>query len=107
MLDEIQLNQQFEQLAMGLPRRPWRKRNKSRRQRESNSSEVARHFHEAGPGMSLLQLLQNCVVYRLHGAGYEEASGCLEPRQQIALFEEVLDLDGGIVRETRKFPVQR
>ena len=105
-VDEPQSIDRLQQLAVTLERRPWRERDERRRQRQAHLGECRNHRFEVGARMPLLELSKDLIIDRLHGADDECAVGVPEQRQQRALGEEVLDLDGRIVRHVRECRVK-
>ena len=56
--------------------------------------------------MPLVQERQRAIVHRLDGAGHEETAGLAQPAEQIPVLQQVLDLDGDVVRDGRMRLVQ-
>jgi hypothetical protein len=72
-----------------------------------NGIKVARHLDEIGTGVAFVELREHRIVYRLHRAGDEQAASLAEARQQLAMLQQMLDLDGRVVGQVRELLVQR
>ena len=57
--------------------------------------------------MAFGQLLEHGIVQRLHGAGNEQAARSLQNGKQIAVLEQVLDFDGGVIGEPGPLVMKR
>ena len=57
----------------------------------------AQRLFEIRARVALGQLLEHRVVQRFHRAGDEQASGRLQHRQQVAMLQQMLDLDRDVV----------
>ena len=57
--------------------------------------------------MILFELQEHRIIERFDGAGDQDASGIAQKPQQTAMPEQVLDFDGRVVSDLRKFGVQR
>src|SRR5277367_3961946 len=57
--------------------------------------------------MALRQTLQYSVVKRLHGARDEQTARSRQLRQDVAMLQQMLDLDRDVVRHRRKLRMKR
>src|ERR1700730_15081695 len=55
--------------------------------------------------MSFCQAREDGVIDGLDGTGDKKTAGIEKPRQRFGMLQEVLNLNRGVVRELRKFPV--
>ena len=97
VLDQIQLLDRVQQLDVVVERHPRMERDEGWRERHANLAAQRHGLDEIAPGVSFVEPRQHAVVDRLRGARDEQAPGVAQPRQQIAMTQQVFDLDGHVV----------
>src|ERR1035437_8949285 len=96
---EVEFHQGAQEFAIALDRRPGVERNEAGGEREADGAGEGDGFEEIGAGMAFVEPGEDRVVERFDGAGDEGAVGALEDGEEVAVLEEVLDLDGDVVAE--------
>ena len=58
------------------------------------------------PGMALVEQAQHVVLDSLHGTGDHQTAGLAEGGEMLGMPQQVFDLDGDVIREAGKLPMQ-
>ena len=80
------------------------KRDEGRHQRHARLAAQRDRLDEVGARVSLVEQPQHAVVDRLDRARHERAAGRGQPRHEIAVLQQVLDLDRDVVADARDAP---
>ena len=106
-LDQIQVDDRLQQIAVALARGPGRERDEGGRQRQAGRPAHGDGALDVRARVPLAQPRQHGVVERLHRARDQDAARGAQFRKQARVGEEVLDLDRdveGQVRELARNP---
>lgn len=95
--DQVEAADGVEKIAIRVAGGPGQEGNEGGGDLESVVAKEGNRREEIGAGVSFVEAGEHFVIERFDGGGDEETSGLLELRQEVAMLEEVFDLDGGVV----------
>ena len=105
--DEIQVVDHPQQIAIAVEADPGIKGDEGRVEIQPEGAKQRDDVVEVGPGMTLVEDVQNAIVDGFDRAGDEGAPGVSQHRQIVLMPQQVLDLDRHVVGEIRESLVQR
>src|SRR6185295_2240051 len=106
VIDEIELIDRVEEVAVRRQRQPRVEGNEGGRQRHAGAAAEGHRVDEAGARVPLVEEREHAVVDRLDRARDKRAPGLGELRHQIGMAKQMLDLDRDVVADLRMLRVQ-
>src|SRR5436190_8655629 len=103
VFNQIQFNQGFEQRTVIAPCRPWRKRDERWRQRQAGVPHYIHGFEEIRSRVAFVQSPKHALIERFDRRYHEQASCGAQATQQFTMLQQMLDLDGNVVRQPWEF----
>ena len=105
--DQIETMELLEKVETAFHGGPWRKRDKSRLESEACAETVLDDAEEIRARVVFVELAQHGIIEGFDGRNYEKTARLAQSGQKVSALQEMLDLDGRVVSELRKFTVQR
>src|SRR5882724_4146576 len=87
--------------------RPGRKGNECRMERHAELAETFYDAQKIFARVSFVQKAQDRIIHGLDRADYKKTASIAKRGQVFLIFEQVFDLDGHVVRDSRKFAMKR
>src|SRR5260370_27151256 len=102
VLNQIQSHYSLKHFTVIAQGGPGRESHEGGGQRQAGFWGEGHGLEEIGARVALVEQIEQAIVYRFDRRGDEQASSVFQARQQAAMFQQVLDLDGHVVSQCGK-----